>query len=142
MGAPHRSDKQAAIISAPRRNLKEADQPTSREDGPAPGPATGGRGRAEKQKRANRKPALTKARFSAATARAIETEAWRERKRRHRKKARDRCLRFFTVCGRWRRDRKIPDLRLTGRWLEAAGFPLGQEIEVEVEAGRLTLRAI
>lgn len=91
--------------------------------------------------RANGKPALTKARFSAATARAIETETWRERKRQRRKKARERGLRFFTVCGRWRRDRKIPDLRLTSQGLEAAGFPLGQEIEVEVEAGTLTLRA-
>jgi hypothetical protein len=91
---------------------------------------------------ANGKPAFTKAPFSAATSRAPETEAWRERKRRRWKKAPDRGLRFFTVCGRWRRGRKIPDLRLTGQWLEAAGFPLGQEIEVEVEAGRLTLRAI
>ena len=31
---------------------------------------------------------------------------------------------------------------MTGRWLERAGFALGQEYEVEVHAGRLTLRAI
>lgn len=92
--------------------------------------------------RANGKPAFTKARFSPSIARALETEAYRERKRRRRKKARDRGLRLFTVCRRWRRSRKIPDLRLTGQWLERTGFPLGQEIEVEVEPGRLTLRAI
>jgi hypothetical protein len=92
--------------------------------------------------RANGKPAFTKARVSPATARAIESEAYRDRKRRRRKNARERGLRLLTVCGQWRLGRKIPDLRLTGQCLERAGFPLGQEIEVEVEAGRLTLRAI
>lgn len=92
--------------------------------------------------RANGKPAFTKARVSPTTARALENEAYRERKRRRRRKARDRGLRLFTVCGRWRRDKEIPELRLIGQWLKAAGFHLSQEIEVDVEAGRLTLRAI
>ena len=85
-------------------------------------------------KRANGKPAFTKARVSPATARALENESYRERKPRRRKKARERGLRLFTVCGRYRRGRRIPDLRLTGQGLEPARFSLGQEIEVEVEA--------
>ena len=92
--------------------------------------------------RANGKPAFTKAPLPAPLAQALESEGWRERKRSRRRKARERGLRLFTVCCRWRRGRRIPDLRLTGRWLEGAGFPLGQDIEVEVEAGRPTLRAI
>jgi len=31
---------------------------------------------------------------------------------------------------------------MTGRWLQEAGFALGREYEVEVEAGRLTIQAI
>jgi hypothetical protein len=31
---------------------------------------------------------------------------------------------------------------MSGRWLEAAGFDLGREYEVEVEAGRLTIQAL
>jgi len=31
---------------------------------------------------------------------------------------------------------------MTGRWLEEAGFDLGQEYEVDVEAGKLTLQAV
>jgi hypothetical protein len=92
--------------------------------------------------RANGKPAFTKAPLSASVAEALEPEARRERKRRRKKKAREHGLRLLTVCGRWRDGRKIPDLRLTGQWLEGAGFALGQEYEVEMEAGRLTLRAI
>jgi len=92
--------------------------------------------------RANGKPAYTKARRTPAVAEALDAEDWRERKRRRKKEARKRGLRLQTVYGRSRAGRKFPDLRMTGRWLERAGFPLGQEYEVEVEAGRLTLRAI
>lgn len=35
-----------------------------------------------------------------------------------------------------------PKLCLSGDWLEAAGFPLGQSYEVDVEHGRLVLRAV
>ncbi|HEX5760618.1 MAG TPA: SymE family type I addiction module toxin [Thermoanaerobaculia bacterium] len=38
--------------------------------------------------------------------------------------------------------RGFPDLRLSGRWLRAAGFDLGQAYEVEVRAGRLVVRAV
>jgi hypothetical protein len=65
-----------------------------------------------------------------------------ERKRRRRKEARARGVRLGTVCGRWRDGRRLPDLRMTGRWLEDAGFELGREYEVEVEAGKLTIQAV
>jgi hypothetical protein len=36
-----------------------------------------------------------------------------------------------------------PKIRLTGRWLERAGFPPGERVTVEVTgAGCLTLRAV
>jgi hypothetical protein len=30
----------------------------------------------------------------------------------------------------------------SGKWLRTAGFDLGQQFEVEVEAGKLTIRAV
>jgi hypothetical protein len=75
-------------------------------------------------------------------AEALESEAWRERQRQHRKEARERRHRLVTVCGKWRGGRKIPDLRLMGLGLERAGFELGQHYEVEVGACTLTIRAI
>lgn len=35
-----------------------------------------------------------------------------------------------------------PQLNLSGDWLAAAGFPLGQRYEVDVERGRLVVRAV
>lgn len=35
-----------------------------------------------------------------------------------------------------------PLLRLTGKWLEDAGFPIGQPIAIRVEAGRLVIEAL
>jgi hypothetical protein len=46
------------------------------------------------------------------------------------------------VCGRWTGTTRIPDLRLSGWWLRAAGFDLGQACEVEVLAGTLVIRAV
>jgi len=75
-------------------------------------------------------------------AEALQDTARRERRRQRRKEARERGLRLLTVCGRWRSNRRIPEMRLTGLWLRNAGFDLGQEFEVEVSAGALTIRAI
>jgi len=75
-------------------------------------------------------------------AESIETEAWQENKRRRRKEARHRGCRLLTVCGRWQAGKRIPDIRLSGLWLRKAGFDLGQEFEVKVEAGALTIRAV
>ncbi|HEX5759539.1 MAG TPA: SymE family type I addiction module toxin [Thermoanaerobaculia bacterium] len=36
----------------------------------------------------------------------------------------------------------VPDLRISGRWLQRAGFDRGQHYEIEARAGRLTIRAV
>ena len=92
--------------------------------------------------RANGKPAFLEARSSPAVAELLDSEARRKRKRRRRKEARARGVRMGTVCGRWRNGRRLPDLRMSGRWLQRAGFDLGQEYEVKVEAGKLTIQAV
>jgi len=92
--------------------------------------------------RSNGQPAFSEARCTPAVADALDSDARLESKRQRRKDARERGIRFGTVCGRWRDGRRLPDLRMTGRWLEHAGFDLGQEYEVEVEAGKLTIQAV
>lgn len=37
--------------------------------------------------------------------------------------------------------RETPLLRMVGRWLEEAGFPIGQRVEVRVFPGRLEVTA-
>ncbi len=46
-----------------------------------------------------------------------------------------------TVCYRYRNENQVPDLRLSGQWLERAGFDRGRKFQIQVHAGRLTLRA-
>lgn len=92
--------------------------------------------------RSNGIAVVSEARCTSAVAEALRSEARLQLKRQRRKDARERGARFGTVCGRWRDGRRLPDLRMTGRWLEEAGFDLGQEYEVEVEAGKLTIQAI
>jgi toxic protein SymE len=36
----------------------------------------------------------------------------------------------------------MPFLRLRGRWLDQAGFPIGANVRVQVSAGRLVLEVI
>jgi Toxin SymE, type I toxin-antitoxin system len=81
-------------------------------------------------------------RFVLIAAEAFDSETRRERKRQRRRHARARGVRLGTVCGRWREGHRLPDLRMSGRWLEKAGFDLCQEYEVEVESGKLTIQAI
>jgi hypothetical protein len=90
----------------------------------------------------NGKPRTANARLAAAVAEAFESEARRQQKRQRRRDAGARGARLGTVCGRWRHTRRMPDLRLSGKWLEEAGFPLGQEYELEVQPGKLTIQAI
>jgi hypothetical protein len=40
---------------------------------------------------------------------------------------------------RFGRELRAPQLRLAGRWLEAAGFVAGQVVTVDVEPGRLII---
>ena len=77
-----------------------------------------------------------------AFAAALERRAREERKRERARRARAAGRRSGTVCGRWSGRERFPDLRLSGRWLRAAGFDLGQAYEVEVRAGRLVVRAV
>ena len=56
--------------------------------------------------------------------------------------ARAKGHRFGTICCRMRGYRNlVPDLRISGRWLQRAGFDRGQHYEIEVRAGR-TIRAV
>jgi toxic protein SymE len=36
----------------------------------------------------------------------------------------------------------VPFLRLCGRWLRDAGFPIGRNVKVEVSEGRLTIEPV
>jgi hypothetical protein len=72
---------------------------------------------------------------------AIDEEATRNRRRRRRRAARDRGRRFATVSYLERGGRRLPYIRLSGQWLRQAGFDLGQEFEIDVAPGRLTLHA-
>lgn len=36
----------------------------------------------------------------------------------------------------------MPFLRLQGRWLDQAGFPIGAQVQVQVDRGRLVLEVI
>jgi Toxin SymE, type I toxin-antitoxin system len=96
----------------------------------------------EARRRANGNPPFTKVPCTSEVAEVLESVARREGKRRRRKQARQRGMRLGTVCGRWRNGRRLPDLRMTGCWLEEAGFGLGQEYEVEVGAAKITIRAL
>ena len=46
-----------------------------------------------------------------------------------------RGVRAGSISARCRDGREVPELRLAGRWLEDAGFDLGQEYEIEVGVG-------
>jgi len=62
--------------------------------------------------------AFSKARCTSEVAEALDSEARRESTRQRRKQARQRGVRLGTVCSRWRDGRRLPELRMTGRWLE------------------------
>ena len=46
-----------------------------------------------------------------------------------------------TVCGRTRDYGRVPEVRLSGWWLQRAGFDLGVSFEIEVHTGRLVIEA-
>ena len=95
----------------------------------------------EECERSNGKPAYSKARCTLEVAEALESEAGREGKRQRRKQAWQRGARLGTVCSRWRAGRQLPEIRMVGCWLEEAGFDLGQEYEIDVAVGQLTIQA-
>ncbi len=72
----------------------------------------------------------------------LEREARRRWRDARARAARAKGRRFAPICGRFQGHGRVPDLRLSGKWLATAGFDLGQQYEVEVETGRLTIRAV
>lgn len=73
---------------------------------------------------------------------ALREEARGEELRERRRRARADGRRAGTVSARWQPAGAAPYLRLSGRWLRAAGFELGRGFEVEVGSGRLVIRAV
>ena len=62
-----------------------------------------------------------------------------------------RSKRLLTVTRQLRRSNRAPwyreyppapFLRVAGRWLDKAGFPIGQRVEVQVSSGRLVVTPI
>jgi hypothetical protein len=75
----------------------------------------------------------------AAYGNAAERHARRQAAKRS---ARENGRRCGTVSSRWRESEQVPLVRLSGAWLRAAGFDLGQCFEVGVEEGALMIRAV
>jgi hypothetical protein len=69
-------------------------------------------------------------------------EAKRRRRKLLRRRAHSRGRRLGSISYRWCGGENRPLLRLSGKWLARAGFPIGQEFEVAVEEGRLVLEAV
>lgn len=96
----------------------------------------------EEYEKRHGRPAVRKVPLPDTVAEALADEAWRDRQRHYRKEARARGNRLFTICGRNRNGRQVPELRIIGLWLEQAGFTYGRHCEVEVTAGTLTIRTV
>ncbi|HSL83078.1 MAG TPA: SymE family type I addiction module toxin [Thermoanaerobaculia bacterium] len=88
------------------------------------------------------KPVWRKVLLSDTVAEALADDAWRDRQREYRKRARKRGNRLVTICGRRRGGQKVSELRLIGQWLQQAGFDLGRHCEIEVQPGTLTIRVL
>lgn len=85
---------------------------------------------------------LTRARKEALAAALRADEERRARRNAWVRQARATRRRPGTVCGRWRENEHVPELRMSRAWLRAAGFDLGQEFEAGVEGGRLMIWAV
>jgi hypothetical protein len=59
-----------------------------------------------------------------------------------RAKARAAGRRAGTISGRFYPGGRVPYLRLSGHWLGAVGFDLGQAVEIEVGPGELVIRRL
>jgi hypothetical protein len=80
-------------------------------------------------------------RASSVAASVAET-ARRARLKERRAKARAAGRRAGTISGRFHPTGRVPYLRLSGRWLHAVGFDLGQAVEIEVGTGELVIRQV
>jgi len=73
---------------------------------------------------------------------AVEREERRRRHEARREAAKSDGRRFGTVSYRWKNEKRFPQLRVSGQWLQEAGFDLGQEFEIIVNDGRLIIDAL
>lgn len=49
--------------------------------------------------------------------------------------------RSITLCGRYDGRKRVPELRLSGIWLEKLGFDIGRTIEITPSEGKLIIEA-
>jgi hypothetical protein len=66
----------------------------------------------------------------------------REKTRRRREEAKSNGRRFGTISYRWKNEKRFPLLRLSGDWLDEAGFTLGQQFEITVHDRQLIIDAV
>lgn len=53
----------------------------------------------------------------------------------------DKKSRTITLCGKYNGETRVPDLRLTGLWLDKLGFDIGRTVEVITSKGKLIIKA-
>ena len=85
---------------------------------------------------------LHEAEVRSAVSAVLEEAAREEGVKERRRRAGATGRRAGMISSRWHATGAAPYLRLSGRWLGAAGFDLGQSYEVEVGPGRLVIRAV
>jgi hypothetical protein len=73
---------------------------------------------------------------------AVDAESRRRRRTHLHRRARHRGRRFGTISSLWKGKKRRPTLRLTGDWLQEAGFDEGRHFEITVEDGRLVIEAV
>ena len=50
-------------------------------------------------------------------------------------------VRSITLCGKYNGNTRVPDLRLSGMWLDKLGFDIGRTIEITPSKGMLIITA-
>lgn len=50
-------------------------------------------------------------------------------------------VRSITLCGKYNGNTRVPELRLTGLWLENLGFDIGRTVEITPRKGKLIIKA-
>ena len=65
-----------------------------------------------------------------------------EQTRRRRAEAKSNGRRLGTISYRWKNDKRFPLLRLSGDWLDEAGFALGRQFEITVNDRQLIIDAV
>lgn len=54
---------------------------------------------------------------------------------------RNKKARSITLCGRYDGRQRVPELRLSGIWLDKLGFDIGRTIEITPCKGKLIIKA-